>query len=80
MQKRKIIIGQYDTALEGQWTLTGWALGRAEARESYVDIPGHSGQLDLSDALTDGEVAALLREVALDGQSCREVCNKIAAE
>ena len=32
------------------------------------------------DALTDGEVEALLREVALDGQSCREVCNKIAAE
>ena len=32
------------------------------------------------DALTDGEVAALLREVALDGHSCREVCKKIAAE
>lgn len=55
MQKRKIIIGTYDTALEGQWTLTGWALGRAEAQENYVDVPGHSGQLDLSTALTDGE-------------------------
>lgn len=55
MQKRKIIIGSYDTALEGQWTLTGWALGRAEAQENYVDVPGHSGQLDLSTALTDGE-------------------------
>ena len=32
------------------------------------------------DALTDGEVEALLREVALDGESCREVCKKIAAE
>ena len=55
MQKRKIIIGSYDTALEGQWTLAGCALGRAEAQENYVDVPGHSGQLDLSTALTDGE-------------------------
>lgn len=55
MQKRKIIIGTYDTALEGQWTLTAWSLGRAAAREDYVDVPGHSGPLDLSTALTDGE-------------------------
>lgn len=32
------------------------------------------------DALTDSEVKALLREVVLDEQSCREVCKKIAAE
>ena len=32
------------------------------------------------DALTDSEVEALLREVVLDEQSCREVCKKIAAE
>lgn len=69
MQKRKIIIGQYDTALEGQWTLTGWALGRAEARESYVDIPGHSGQLDLSAALTDGEPYYDNREFAATFES-----------
>lgn len=55
MQKRKIIIGTYDTALEGLWTLQGWSLGRAEVRESYVDVPGHSGPLDLSTILTDGE-------------------------
>lgn len=55
MQKRKIIIGDYDTALEGLWTLTGWSLSRAEAFESYADVPGHSGQLDLSTVLTDGE-------------------------
>lgn len=55
MQKRKIIIGSYDTALDGLWTLTGWALGRAAAQENYIDVPGHSGQLDLSTALTDGE-------------------------
>lgn len=55
MQKRKIIIGTYDTALEGLWTLAGWSLSRAEAYESYVEVPGHSGPLDLSTALTDGE-------------------------
>lgn len=55
MQKRKIIIGTYDTAAEGLWTLTDWALSNAELRENYADVPGHSGLLDLSTALTDGE-------------------------
>ena len=32
------------------------------------------------DALTDCEAQALLREVALDEESCREVCQKIAAK
>lgn len=49
------MIGTYDTALDGLWTLTGCALGRAAAQENVVDVPGHSGQLDLSTALTDGE-------------------------
>lgn len=54
MQKRKIIIGTYDTDVDGKWTLSAWELSRAVAFESYADIPGH-GQLDLSTALTDGE-------------------------
>ena len=54
MEKRKIIIGTYDTAIEGLWTLTGWTFSRAEANEEYANIPGH-GPLDLSTALTDGE-------------------------
>lgn len=54
MQKRKIIIGTYDTALHGLWTLTAWNLSRAEANEEYASVPGH-GPLDLSTALTDGE-------------------------
>lgn len=64
MQKRKLIIGTYDTAAEGLWTLTGWSLGRATAQESYVDIPGHSGPIDLSTALTDGEPYYGSREFA----------------
>lgn len=55
MQKRKLIIGTYDTAVEGLWTLSGWVLGRASAYENYIEVPGHSGPLDLSAALTDGE-------------------------
>lgn len=55
MQKRKIIIGTYDTALEGQWTLAALAFGKATANESYVEVPGHNGPLDLSTVLTDGE-------------------------
>lgn len=62
MQKRKILIGDYDTALEGLWTLTGWSLSRAEAHESYADVPGHSGPLDLSTVLTDGEPYYRARE------------------
>ena len=55
MQKRKIIIGTYDTALEGLWTLTSWFFEKAVANEEYANIPGHNGPLDLSTVLTDGE-------------------------
>lgn len=54
MKKRKIMIGTYDTALDGLWTLSSWSLGRAEAYENFIDVPGH-GPLDLSTVLTDGE-------------------------
>jgi hypothetical protein len=55
MEKRKIIIGTYDTAVEGLWTLSAWAFGKAVAHENYADVPGHSGPLDLSTVLTDNE-------------------------
>lgn len=55
MKKRKIIIGTYDTAAEGQWVLSSLSLGRAEYQENYLSVPGHSGLLDLSTVLTDGE-------------------------
>ena len=37
MQKRKIIIGTYDTDVNGKWTLSAWELSRAVAFESYAD-------------------------------------------
>jgi hypothetical protein len=55
MEKRKIIIGTYDTALEGLWTLASWSLSKPVANEEYLSIPGHSGPLDVSTVLTDGE-------------------------
>lgn len=55
MQKRKIIIGTYDTAIEGLWTLASWNLSKAVANEEYAKIPGHNGPLDVSTVLTDGE-------------------------
>lgn len=55
MEKRKIIIGTYDTAIEGLWTLASWNLSKAVANEEYVSIPGHNGPLDVSTVLTDGE-------------------------
>ena len=55
MQKRKIIIGTYDTAIAGLWTLTGWEFSDPELKEEYVTVPGHDGDLDFSTVLTDGE-------------------------
>lgn len=55
MEKRKLIIGTYDTALEGLWTLSEQKLGLPEIKEEYVEVPGRNGALDLSTVLTDGE-------------------------
>ena len=53
MEKRKIIIGNYDTAAHG-WTLTGWELSPPEQKTHYLDKPSGDGSWDLSTALTDG--------------------------
>lgn len=52
---RKLILGNYDTHLNGPWTLSAWSLSPAEYQENYVEVPGRNGALDLSTALTDGE-------------------------
>lgn len=53
MEKRKIIIGTYDTAAQG-WTLSAWKLSPAEQKTKYIDKPDGDGAWDLSTALTDG--------------------------
>lgn len=54
MEKRKIVFGSYNTALQGPWTLTEWELEPVSIRANYVEVPGRDGDLDLSTALTDG--------------------------
>lgn len=53
MAKRRIILGDYDTAANG-WTLTGWKLAAAEQKTNYVEKTGGDGSWDLSTAMTDG--------------------------
>ena len=53
MQKRRIILGTYDTAENG-WTLTGWQLSAAEQKTNYISLTGGDGSWDMSTALTDG--------------------------
>lgn len=51
---RKIILGTYDTVINGPWTLAEWELSPAEYRTQFVEVPGRDGELDMSTALTDG--------------------------
>lgn len=55
MEKRKVIFGTYDTALDGLWTLAGLELTDPEIQEYYQEVKGRDGPLDLSTVLTDGE-------------------------
>lgn len=50
------MIGSYDTAVDGLWTLTGLEFTAPERSAYFVDVPGRkAGPLDLSTVLTDGE-------------------------
>lgn len=56
MIKRRLIIGDYDTAVHGLWTLREWEITPAEQVTTFLDIPGRiDGPLDASTALTDGD-------------------------
>lgn len=57
MEKRGIILGDYNTAVGYTfgWTLTAWQLSAAKRKENLVDKPGGHGHWDLSTVLTDGE-------------------------
>ena len=54
MEVRKLVLGTYDTILNGPWTLSAWELSAAQYRSQIVTVPGRDGDLDLSTALTDG--------------------------
>lgn len=52
MEKRKVIIGRYDTAQTGAWTVAQLELTSPDLQTNLVYLPGRSGALDLSTALT----------------------------
>lgn len=55
-EKRKIIFGDYDTAIDGGWTLTGWSFPEPATQERFVSVPLRlDGPLDQSTTLTDGD-------------------------
>lgn len=55
-KKRTVLLGDYDTAAHGLWTLTGWKFPEPEVEQNLVNVPGRAqGPLDLSTALTDGQ-------------------------
>lgn len=64
MEKRKIIIGDYNTADDG-WTLAAWQLDPAVQKTKYEQKPLGDGAWDLSTALTDGIPRYNDRELAV---------------
>lgn len=54
MEKRSLILGTYNTAQTGLWTLAGLELSSPTFQTNLVQIPGRDGPLDLSAALTGG--------------------------
>ena len=55
MEKRKLIIGAYDTTVTGLWTLSACQLTKAEQVQTFVEVPGRYAPIDLSTYLTDGQ-------------------------
>lgn len=54
--KRRILLGDYDTAQDGLWTLAKWSLSEPQQQTGYVSVPWRiKGPLDLSTALTEGD-------------------------
>lgn len=56
VSKRRMVFGDYDTARDGQWTLTGWSFEEPEVQTSFVEVPWYSmGSIDMSTVLTGGD-------------------------
>lgn len=53
MEKRTVLLGEYDTAYHG-WTLTGCLLSAPEQKTNYVEKTGGDGSWDLSTVMTEG--------------------------
>lgn len=55
MEKRKLTLGDYDTAADGLWTLASCKVTKAAQMQTFVSVPGRVAPLDLSTYLTDGQ-------------------------
>lgn len=55
MEKRKLIIGTYDSDFDGLWTLASLVLTDPEYQARFQEVIGRDGPLDFSTVLTDGE-------------------------
>lgn len=53
--ERRIVLDSYDTFADGKWILSSWSFSEPTYKDNFVSVPGRSGDLDLSTALTDGE-------------------------
>lgn len=55
MDKRKLLLGSYDTA-EQLWTLAAWSFSDPVQVRNWVNVPGRrKGPIDVSTVLTDGD-------------------------
>lgn len=55
MEKRKLLLNEYNTATDGLWTLSACVITKGEQVQTFLDVPGRYAPLDLSGYLTDGE-------------------------
>lgn len=55
MEKRKLLLNEYDTAADGLWTLAACVITKGEQVQTFLDVPGRYAPLDVSDYLTDGQ-------------------------
>lgn len=54
--KRTVRMGDYDTAADGGWTLTGMKLAMPETQTRFTDVPFRAnGPIDQTTLLTDGD-------------------------
>lgn len=54
MEKRKLLLGTYNTAADGLWTLCALAFPEPAYQAKFLEVPGGM-PLDISTVLTDGE-------------------------
>lgn len=55
MEKRKLLLNDYNTATNGLWTLSSCILTKGEQVQTFLEVPGRYAPLDLTDYTTDGQ-------------------------